>query len=222
MCERRVDLLVCSLPLHRHSYIGYILAFASSIHNKQHYVRCRRSVTPNACCVIARRRQTQLLDPPQSRSIVPVVCFIALGDTWRRLRLKSPPLLSLTPLLLPCPRQTPCAQHPPLLRCSTRPAPRTLTEARTSKRSSRLGCRAARAEGSSLGKRHPKTRWWQGRGQQTGCWRQGRGPQTRRLPMRYGKGSRKTLILPLFKIVALANSLRGPAQQRKASSLLRR
>jgi hypothetical protein len=40
--------------------------------------------------------------------------------------------------------------------------------------------------------------------------------------MRYGKGSRKTLILPLFKTVALANSLRGPAQQRKASSLLRR
>ena len=35
MCERRVDLLVYSLPLHRHSYIGFILAFASSIHNKQ-------------------------------------------------------------------------------------------------------------------------------------------------------------------------------------------
>jgi hypothetical protein len=35
VCERRVDLLVCSLPLHRHSYVGFILAFASSIHNKQ-------------------------------------------------------------------------------------------------------------------------------------------------------------------------------------------
>jgi hypothetical protein len=35
VCERRVDLLVCSLPLHRHSYIGFILAFTSSIHNKQ-------------------------------------------------------------------------------------------------------------------------------------------------------------------------------------------
>jgi hypothetical protein len=35
VCERRVDLLVCSLPLHRHSYIGFILAFASSFHNKQ-------------------------------------------------------------------------------------------------------------------------------------------------------------------------------------------
>jgi hypothetical protein len=35
VCERRVDLLVCSLPWHRHSYIGFILAFASSIHNKQ-------------------------------------------------------------------------------------------------------------------------------------------------------------------------------------------
>jgi hypothetical protein len=35
VCERRVDLLVCSLPLHRHSYIGFILTFASSFHNKQ-------------------------------------------------------------------------------------------------------------------------------------------------------------------------------------------
>ncbi len=86
---------------------------------------------------------------------------------------KSPPLLSFTLLLVPCPRQTPCAQHPPLLRGSTRPAPRTLTEARTSRRRSLLECRAARAEGSSLGTRHPKTRWWQGRG-----------PQTGRLPMR--------------------------------------
>jgi hypothetical protein len=37
VCERRVNLLVCSLPLHRHSYIGFILAFASSIHNKQRF-----------------------------------------------------------------------------------------------------------------------------------------------------------------------------------------
>jgi hypothetical protein len=35
VCERRVDLLVCGFPLHRHSYIGFILAFASSIHKKQ-------------------------------------------------------------------------------------------------------------------------------------------------------------------------------------------
>jgi hypothetical protein len=35
VCERRVNLLVCSLQLHRHSYIGFILAFTSSIHNKQ-------------------------------------------------------------------------------------------------------------------------------------------------------------------------------------------
>ena len=68
--------------------------------------------------------------------------------------------------------------------------------------------------------RGPRDRW-QGRGPQTRCWRQGRGPQTRRL-MRYGKASRISLILPLFKTVALANSLRGLAQQRKASSLLRR
>ena len=35
MCERRVNLLVYSLSLHRHSFIGFILAFASSIHTKQ-------------------------------------------------------------------------------------------------------------------------------------------------------------------------------------------
>jgi hypothetical protein len=28
-------ILVCSLPLHRHSHIGFILTFVSSIHNKQ-------------------------------------------------------------------------------------------------------------------------------------------------------------------------------------------
>jgi hypothetical protein len=41
-------------------------------------------------------------------------------------------------------------------------------------------------------------------------------------PLRYGKASRIALILPLVKSVALTNSLRGLAQQRKASSLLRR
>ncbi len=46
MCERRVDLLVCSLPLHRHSYIGFILAFASSIHNKQLATADRSRVQP--------------------------------------------------------------------------------------------------------------------------------------------------------------------------------
>jgi hypothetical protein len=35
VCARRVILLVYSLSLHRRSYIGFILAFASSIHNKQ-------------------------------------------------------------------------------------------------------------------------------------------------------------------------------------------
>ncbi len=35
VCARRVNLLVYSLSLHRHSYIGFILPFASSIHNKQ-------------------------------------------------------------------------------------------------------------------------------------------------------------------------------------------
>ncbi len=51
MCERRVDLLFCSLPLHRHSYIGFILAFASSFHNKQ-----RPSKTPD---ILSRRAYTE-------------------------------------------------------------------------------------------------------------------------------------------------------------------
>ncbi len=40
VCERRVNLLVYSISLHRHSYIGFILAFTSSIHNKQTTSRC--------------------------------------------------------------------------------------------------------------------------------------------------------------------------------------
>jgi hypothetical protein len=35
VCERRVNLLVYSLSLHRHSYVSFILALASSIRNKQ-------------------------------------------------------------------------------------------------------------------------------------------------------------------------------------------
>jgi hypothetical protein len=35
VCERRVNLLVYSLSLHRHSYVGFILVFTSSIHDKQ-------------------------------------------------------------------------------------------------------------------------------------------------------------------------------------------
>jgi hypothetical protein len=42
---RRVNLLVCSLPLHRHSYIGFILDFASSIHNKQRVYEERTSLS---------------------------------------------------------------------------------------------------------------------------------------------------------------------------------
>ncbi len=42
VCERRVNLLVCSLPLHRHSYIGFILTFTSSIHNKQKIINIER------------------------------------------------------------------------------------------------------------------------------------------------------------------------------------
>ncbi len=44
VCERRVNLLVYSLSLHRHSYIGFILAFASSIHNEQQHTANWRRV----------------------------------------------------------------------------------------------------------------------------------------------------------------------------------
>ena len=48
------------------------------------------------------------------------------------------------------------------------------------------------------------------------------GVRTRRLPMRYGKTSCISLILFFLKTVTLPNRLRGPAQQRKTSSLKRR
>ncbi len=35
MCARRVNLFVYSLSLHRHSYVGFIITFASSIHNNK-------------------------------------------------------------------------------------------------------------------------------------------------------------------------------------------
>ena len=47
-CDRCLSLQVYSLPLHRHSYIGFILAFASSIHNKQ--LVCVTSSTTNPVC----------------------------------------------------------------------------------------------------------------------------------------------------------------------------
>jgi hypothetical protein len=46
VCERSVILLVYSLSLHRHSYIGFILAFASSIHNKQTHTNLLRVKHP--------------------------------------------------------------------------------------------------------------------------------------------------------------------------------
>jgi hypothetical protein len=54
VCERRVDLLVCSLPLHRHSYIGFILAFASSFHNKQRF-------NPKLLCNRPQRGRTHII-----------------------------------------------------------------------------------------------------------------------------------------------------------------
>ncbi len=69
VCERRVNLLVYSLSLHRHSYIGFILAFASSIHNKQtnKLPECAASPSPPSSltqvhrCIGSRHavRQTQ-------------------------------------------------------------------------------------------------------------------------------------------------------------------
>jgi len=55
------NLLVCSLPLHRHSYIGFILDFASSFHNKQPKTLCLSSAFALSihnkhlwCCVTFR------------------------------------------------------------------------------------------------------------------------------------------------------------------------
>ena len=57
VCERRVNVLVCSLPLHRHSYIGFILAFTSSIHNKQLLLALRgRFIINNTQRTVARQR----------------------------------------------------------------------------------------------------------------------------------------------------------------------
>jgi hypothetical protein len=60
--------------------------------------------------------------------------------TWR-FSVDVLPCISLTAsqtpgasLFLLCPLQTPCAQPPPLVRCSPRPAPKTLTEAHSSRR----------------------------------------------------------------------------------------
>jgi hypothetical protein len=55
--------LVCSLPLYRHSYIGFILAFASSIHNKQ-------LLFPNISGLASGRASTVSL------------CPFYFGDSW--------------------------------------------------------------------------------------------------------------------------------------------
>ena len=114
---------------------------------------------------------------------------------------KSPTLLSLISLFLLCPRQTPYAQRPPLLRCSTRPAPRTLTKARTSRRSSDAGSSTHTQVGNAP------------------VFDGGKAGGHRR-----ADSSRIARILPLFKTVtvALARNLRAMTQQRKASSLLHR
>ncbi len=71
VCERRVNLLVCSLSLHRHSYIGFILAFASSIHNKQTNLRgvhtreevCWLLLLWTAAILVASRARKRNLPP---------------------------------------------------------------------------------------------------------------------------------------------------------------
>ncbi len=63
MCERRVDLIVCGLPLHRHSYIGFILDFASSIHNKQQF-----QWTAEVALGVSFNTQSQTADIPGASS----------------------------------------------------------------------------------------------------------------------------------------------------------
>jgi hypothetical protein len=73
VCERRVDLLVCSLPLHRHSYIGFILDFASSIHNKQlliyrfytSSIHNKQHLIREGPCVLGPRPYGTLCIPPE-------------------------------------------------------------------------------------------------------------------------------------------------------------
>jgi hypothetical protein len=60
VCERRANLLVYSLSLHRHSYIGFILAFASSIHNKQ----IKSIKTGSLCNIIVEASTTSARRPP--------------------------------------------------------------------------------------------------------------------------------------------------------------
>ncbi len=69
MCERRVNLLVYSLSLHRHSYIGFILAFASSIHNKQQ----PWLTTPNEAAAdkIQKYRSDYNNTPPSTVAFIP-------------------------------------------------------------------------------------------------------------------------------------------------------
>jgi hypothetical protein len=68
VCERIVNLLVCSLPLHRHSYIGFILAFTSSIHNKQ-----QRFTNDAAADKIRKYRADYNNNPPNTVSFMTAI-----------------------------------------------------------------------------------------------------------------------------------------------------
>ncbi len=82
VCERRVNLLVYSLSLHRHSYIGFILAFASSIHNKLYLFLSKKGPqvnTPWDQVESVLRTVPGLLQDSLSRLLQ---CRDGLRETW--------------------------------------------------------------------------------------------------------------------------------------------
>jgi hypothetical protein len=130
--------------------VKYVLNARKSSHSLLVWKRRRRRKRPASASLRSLRAPTHfrfhfflfsflfsLLHPRLGVLFRPLAAFESEtpgANTWRRHLRKSPTLLSHTPRLLLCPRQTPCAQHPSLLRGSTRPVPRTLTEAHTSRR----------------------------------------------------------------------------------------
>jgi hypothetical protein len=106
--------------------VKYVLNARKSSHGLLVWKRRRRRKRPGSGAL--RSLRSTLL-----HFAIPLFFFFGFFRPPADTPPESAPLLSLTPLLLLCPHQTPCAQHPPLLRCSTRPAPRTLTGAHTSR-----------------------------------------------------------------------------------------
>ncbi len=66
VCARRINLLVCSLPLHRHSYIGFIFIFPEKVKQLDLCGQKRSIQWKDAKDVLVK--QKQLVELPQSPS----------------------------------------------------------------------------------------------------------------------------------------------------------